>query len=96
MLTVLLNGECGEAYNISDEKSDIMLKDLAREIADIVGRKVVFEKPDIAEALGYSTVSKARLDGTKLKKLGWTAKYDIHSGLERTMNILKSIEMGQI
>ena len=96
LLTVLLNGECGEAYNISDEKSDIMLKDLAREIADITGREVVFEEPDKAEALGYSKATKARLDGTKLKKLGWTAKYDIQSGLERTINILKSIDMGQI
>ena len=29
LLTVLLNGESGEAYNISDDASDIMLKDLA-------------------------------------------------------------------
>lgn len=29
-LTVLLKGESGEAYNIADESSDIMLKDLAK------------------------------------------------------------------
>ena len=33
LLTVLLKGKCGEAYNIADEKSDIMLKDLAGLIA---------------------------------------------------------------
>ena len=92
LLTVLLLGKMGEAYNISDARSDITLIDLAGIIADIAGTKVVFEMPDDAEAAGYSMVTKARLDGGKLQKLGWKAKYDIRGGLERTINILKSIE----
>ena len=55
-----------------------------------VGKKVVFEIPDAVEAAGYSTATKARLDGNKLKSLGWTAKYDIQSGMERTIAILRS------
>ena len=66
-----------------------MLKDLAAVIAGIAGKKVVFEIPDAVEAAGYSTATKARLDGSKLKKLGWNAKYDIQSGMERTIKILK-------
>lgn len=89
LLYVLLKGENGEAYNIADERSDIMLKDLAAVIAGIAGKKVVFEIPDAVEAAGYSTATKARLDGSKLKKLGWNAKYDIQSGMERTIKILK-------
>lgn len=91
LLYVLLNGENGEAYNIADERSDIMLKDLAAIIAEIAGKKVVFEIPDAVEAAGYSTATKARLDGSKLMKLGWSAKYDIKSGMERTISILKSL-----
>lgn len=52
LLTVLLNGESGEAYNISDDASDIMLKDLAAIIADYAGKKVVFEIPDAVESAG--------------------------------------------
>lgn len=89
LLYVLLKGENGEAYNIADEKSDIMLKDLASTIADIAEKKVVFEIPDAVEAAGYSKATKARLDSEKLKELGWTAKYDIKSGMERTMIMLK-------
>ena len=89
LLTVLLKGEKGEAYNIADERSDIMLRDLATVIAGIVGKRVVFEIPDAVEAAGYSKATKARLDGSKLKKLGWNAKYDIQSGMERTIRILK-------
>lgn len=91
LLTVLLKGECGEAYNIADEASDIMLKDLASIIAGYAGKKVVFEIPDALEAAGYSTATKARLDSTKLQGLGWKAKYNITSGMERTIRILKDI-----
>ena len=46
---------------------------------------------DIAKAAGYSKATKARHDGSKLKKLGWTARYDIKQGLERTMKMLTEI-----
>ncbi len=90
LLYILLCGENGEAYNIADEASDITLKDLATIIAGITGHKVVFEVPDAVEAAGYSTATKARLDGQKLKSLGWKPKYDINSGMERTIRILKN------
>ena len=88
LLTVLLKGECGEAYNIAEEHGDIMLKDLASIIAGFNGKEVVFEIPDAVEAAGYSTATKARLDGRKLQALGWKPKYDIKTGLLRTMKIL--------
>ena len=91
LLTVLLKGESGEAYNIADEKSDIMLKDLAAILAQIAGKEVVFELPDEIEKAGYSTATKARLDGSKLKALGWKAKYDIKSGRETNIEILKEM-----
>lgn len=92
LLYILLNGDKGEAYNISDPSSDIKLKDLAGIVADISGKKVVFEIPDSVEASGYSRATKARLDGTKIRTLGWSPKYDIHNGLERTINILRELD----
>lgn len=89
LLYVLLMGERGEAYNVSDESSDIMLKDLAGIIANTVGRKVVFEIPDAIESAGYSKATKARLDSTKLNSLGWKASFSIEQGIERTMSILQ-------
>ena len=91
LLTVLLCGENGEAYNIADIASDIMLKDLAAIIAETAGKKVVFELPDAVEAAGYSKATKARLDGSKLKALGWKPLYDMAGGLSRTIEILKEI-----
>lgn len=91
LLWVLLAGQSGEAYNIADKSGDIRLKDLAEIIAQTNGRKVVFEAPDAVEAAGYSKATKARLDGHKLRQLGWVPKYDIKSGMERTIAILKSL-----
>ena len=89
MLTVLLCGESGEAYNISDNESDIMLKDLAALIANYAGTEVVFEIPDAVESAGYSRATKARLDNRKLQALGWKARYNIKEGIQRTLSILR-------
>lgn len=91
LLTVMFCGTCGEAYNIADVKSDITLKDLARMIAEICSTQVLFETPDELEKAGYSTATKARLDGSKIKKLGWSMKYDIPTGIERTIKLLEII-----
>lgn len=91
LLWLLMNADNGEAYNISDENSDIMLKDLASIIAGIKCKQVVYEIPDEVEAAGYSKATKARLSGNKLKSLGWKPRYDIKNGIERTVRILESI-----
>lgn len=88
LLTVLLCGEKGQAYNIADEASDIRLKDLAQIIADASGTKVIFELPDAVEAAGYSKATKARLDGSKVRGLGWAPKENIESGIRKTLALL--------
>lgn len=89
LLTVMLCGECGEAYNIADEMSDIRLRDLADIIAGCVGKKVIFDIPDAIESAGYSKATKARLDSSKLQKLGWRARYDIRKGVSRTIKMMQ-------
>lgn len=91
LLTIMLYGKAGEAYNISDEASNITLRDLARTIAGYVGKKVVFEIPDAIESAGYSKATKALLDGGKLKTLGWKPFYSIKEGIPRTIDVLRSI-----
>lgn len=93
LLTVLLKGKSGEAYNIADDASDIRLKDLAALIAGTSDKKVVFEIPDVIESAGYSKATKARLDSAKLQGLGWKAQYDIKAGITRTIDILKMLIM---
>ena len=89
VLYCLFYGVNGEAYNIADAASDIMLRDLAGIIADCVGTKVVFEIPDATEQAGYSTATKAIMTSDKVKKLGWRSAYTMKEGLARTLQILK-------
>lgn len=90
ILTCLTKGVCGEAYNIADKASDVMLKDLAGAIAAAAGTKVVFELPDADEAAGYSKATKATMNGDKIQReLGFRAIYSIESGLKATLDILK-------
>ncbi len=96
LLTVLLNGENGEAYNIAAENSDIKLKDLANILANISGTSVVYEIPDVIESTGYSKATKARLSGEKIRNIGWSPRYDIRNGVERTVGILRSLESKNI
>lgn len=88
LLTILLKGENGEAYNIADPASDISLKDLASIIAGIAGTNVVFDMPDKVEMAGYSKATKAIMNSNKLKALGWEAHWGIHSGIEETISSL--------
>lgn len=96
LFTVLLNGLCGEAYNISNIKSDITLADLAKTIADIVDKKVVFEIPNNIENKWFSKATKARLDSKKIENIGYRPVYDIKMGIERTISILKEINKGNL
>ncbi|WP_026498838.1 NAD-dependent epimerase/dehydratase family protein [Butyrivibrio sp. WCD2001] len=92
LLFCLFYGKCGEAYNIADPASDITLKDMANVIAEYAGTEVIFELPDATEAAGYSKATKAMLDSSKLKELGWRAEYDMKAGLIRTIDALRTLQ----
>lgn len=85
ILTVMLKGNSGEAYNIADAKSDITLRDLASLIARIAGVKVVYELPNVVESAGFSPAMLARLDASALHSLGWNVQYDVETGVAETI-----------
>ena len=89
LLTVLLCGADGEAYNIAEESSDVPLKDIAALIAEAAGTIVVFDLPDAVEAAGFSKATKARLDGSKLRSLGWRARFPMKEAIRRTLEVLR-------
>lgn len=92
LLTIMLKGQNGEAYNIADQKSNITLKDLAEILAEISGTKLRYELPNKDESAGYSKATKALLNGGKLSELGWKPFYNMRQGLYRTILILDKCE----
>lgn len=90
LLTVLLKGKTGEAYNVADVTGDITIRELAEAIASCSGRNVAFDIPSATESAGFSRATKARLDGSKLKSLGWTPMRPIREAVARNYGILRS------
>ena len=92
LLICLTKGKCGEAYNIADDKFDIKLKDFAKACADTVNKKVIFDLPDETERAGYSTATKALLNATKIKEIGYFVEQGFNDRIEDTIKILKKIK----
>lgn len=91
ILYSLLNGQCGEAYNVADAAMDITLAELAKIVADYVQRDVVFELPDTVEQVGFSKATKAMLESSKLKSIGWQAQYDLNISIANTLDIMRAL-----
>lgn len=90
MLYVMLNGECGQAYNISNEKCNVHLRDFAQLCAQYNNRRVVFDLPSETERKGFSMAMNAILDNTKLKSLGFVPMYEMREAVNRTIDILSN------
>ena len=89
LLAMLLKGQRGEAYNVADPGSCRTLGDFARAAAAAGGGNVVFSERSSVEAAGYSKITKATMDMTKLESIGWRAKRHLEDGITRTVEIMR-------
>lgn len=85
ILTVLLKGKCGEAYNISNSQSVVTIRELAECIAETAGVNVVFEQATDQEQKSYNMMDNSSLDSSKLESLGWHGFFDMKKGIEATL-----------
>ena len=84
LLTLLVQGQRGEAYNVANRNSVASIREYAETLADVAGVSVTFELPPEIEKAGYTKVTRAVLDPSKIEGLGWRPRYDLRSGLEET------------
>ena len=91
LLTVLINGEPGEAYNLANPESRLTIAQLAAKIAKAESKKVVFEDPTSVEIANQSPIAKQVLDTQKLEKLGWKPAFSIEEGISHTLSICNGI-----
>ena len=87
LLTILLKGADGEAYNVVNESTNIQIRDMAQMIADRSGGKIQvrFDIPADALQYGYAPDVKMHLSGEKLRGLGWAPQVDLPEMYERLM-----------
>lgn len=89
ILTVLLNGESQNAYNISSDSCIVSIRDMAEALANAANTKVIFENSSDIERKSYNLMTNSSLNGEKLQKLGWTAKFDIDQGTKKTVSLMR-------
>ena len=86
ILTLLVKGGPGEAYNAANESTYISIYDMANLVARVCGdgsTRVVVQDDDDGSR-GYAPVLKMNLDTSKLRALGWEAR----TGLEDMFRVL--------
>ncbi len=94
ILTVLLKGEKGQAYNIANKDTLISIKNMAQLLIDKYpesGTKLVFDIAEDAEKLGYNPKVIMNLDTHKAEALGWRAEVGLEEMFDR---LIKSMRLG--
>jgi len=91
VLSVLLSGICGAAYNIANRQSRLTIAEFARKTARQTGRQVIFKNPDDVQMAQRTPITRQVLDSTKLEGLGFTPAFDIETGIAHTLQIMKEM-----
>ena len=89
LLSVLLSGNPGEAYNLANSNSVLTIADLAKKIARAVDCEVVFDIPNAADLANQSPIPKQVLSSKKIERLGWKPAFSVDEGISHTLNMLR-------
>ena len=92
ILSVLLHGEKGVAYNAANEETYCSIYEMACMAAKLcdVPLQVVIAESDNVRALGYAPTLHMNLSTEKLAQLGWKPRYDLsqmYLRMIRTMTV---------
>ena len=87
LLTVLLQGKVGEAYNVADTGTSVSIADFARMAAKVGDVSVRYEANDSRP----TPVSRAVLSDKKLRALGWRPNFTPEQGVAHTVAIEREI-----
>ena len=86
LILLLTKGESGQAYNISNEKSNITIKDMAYMVANNIANgdiKVKFDIPKSVYEYGYAPDVNMKLNSEKMRLLGWKPEISLEESYKR-------------
>lgn len=90
-LYILVNGQNCNAYNLTNMKNDISIRDIAAKMIEVSGSSVEL-KFDIAEdaaKMGFRKEGCTLMDASKLESLGWNAVYSLDDTLVKLIESMK-------
>jgi UDP-glucuronate decarboxylase len=89
LMTILLHGCSGQAYNVGSPGSTCTIRELADALADAGGVSVVRDFPNEVEASGYNPMSCSALDCSRLASLGFEAQFDLQEAARQTIACMR-------
>lgn len=95
ILTVLLKGQSGEAYNVANKDTLITIRGMAEMLINKYpesGTELVFDIAEDITKLGYNPKVKMNLDTSKLENLGWKAEVGLDVMFK---NLIKSMMLNR-
>lgn len=91
LLTLLVKGAAGAAYNVADP-TPCRLRDFAGYAASAAGTQLQYVEQSDSEKAAYSKVDKATMNVDKLLALGWRPLISVADGVCRTVNYIKEMK----
>lgn len=94
LLTILLKGKDGEAYNVSNPASHTTIAEMAKMVCEKIADgkiKVVFDVPE-SNTFGYAADTKMKLNSDKLQSLGWKPEINLEESYRRMIRDMKGVQ----
>ena len=92
LYTILLKGESGEAYNVTNMDTACSIREMAELVAGLepeAGVNVRIEIPEDLSSFGYNPQMIIRLDASKLKSIGYVPSVAMEDMFRRTIRSMR-------
>ena len=96
ILKVLLRGESGHAYNISNPDSVITVRQMAELLTQSADVNLRIELPTETEKHAFNPMNNSSLTSDRLQALGWSGCFDAKTGFSHTVRIIRECEGAEI
>ena len=90
---IAISKEKNQIYNLSNEKEEITIKELANLMSSMYKDKqisVIYNIPK-EQSKGYVSFKSTPLDTSKIEKYGWTPKVKLQEGITKTVQFFENI-----
>lgn len=91
LLSVLLQGNNGETYNLADPESVLTIAQLAKLVAETAGCRLVYGVPTTGDIMQRSPILNQVLDTKKIENLGWRPAFCVKEGISHTLTIRREL-----
>ena len=90
ILTVMLNGQMGESYNIGHDEV-ISIRDMAGMLAKAGHVDLKINEPTEEDLKQFNPMDNSSLNNNKIKAIGYHDSFSVQEGLEHTVAVLRDI-----